>query len=147
MNNTDEPIWMKVQRDYPQPKRIDTVRIMIEEKRRELSMLEREMARLVTADVSLTYSYHKPTRRTPGSPNWQASINGYHNPRKHYGWTYTQFLDTYLKRMATLKDPKKQATYAYVSGHRDEVMTYLKRNLSHTLTDETLPVVVEQTRR
>ena len=63
----------------------------------------------------------------------QASIIGFHDPKKHRGIQLQEFLDLYLTRLTGKRDPKYREYERYIRAHEAEVLNYIRRTLSRRL--------------
>ena len=77
-------------------------------------------------------------RRRPQTPqplaSWRASLSGFHNPRRHRRLTFAQFMADYKKRLAMKTSPYFQEFLTWVESHEDEVIRFIPRRFSGTLT-------------
>jgi hypothetical protein len=77
-----------------------------------------------------------PQSAQPPQPmaSWQASLSGFHNPRKHRKLTVAQFLTDYKQRLAMKKSPYHQDILKWVESHEAEVVRFITQRFSRTLT-------------
>lgn len=121
--NIGKPWWTYVVEEKPQREKLLSKRVAELKEQRELIDAELDMLRPPT-----------PQLESDISPAiFHASINGFHNPKKHQGLTFNKFLILYKKRLAEKGTPYHKTILKFVEENEGVVIRYIKERFNRTL--------------
>jgi hypothetical protein len=123
-----KPFWMILRDEAPQREKAIGERIRELQDQRGMIDLEIQHYQQMIAPAS------QPTLVLQPMASWQASLSGFHNPRKHNRLTVADFLTAYKKRLAMKKAPYHQGILKWVEANEAEVVRFATQRFSRTLT-------------
>lgn len=113
------------------PNEIHTI---IDTKRQEIKRLKREILAL-RSQIPGT----KLQKRGNWPIRWEASLNGWHNPRKHLGLTSDEFFNLYLKGLHAKKHPLYKQLAEWFAANRAEAISYIETTFHKTISHPAKP--------